>query len=334
MPLEVFDNSDSTKWDALIKDSINGTLYHSWNWLRAMEKHCGARLYPLVYFDGKDNKPFAAIPLFHMVRFGLKMVFSPPPKSGVTLGPVFLDKGYRQRKFELSYLDFQENVDKYINKLGSSFTNIVTSPGFYDIRPFSWSRYDVSPRYTYKIDLRHGEEEIWKKFSRDFRTVLRHSESEGITVAESYNDDDANYVYDLTVNRYLEQHLPSPLKKEYFGEVLRGNRPGVTTLVASVGRERLGGAVLVNYKDRACMWIAGQADNRGNVNKALLWGSILHALKNGYSWFEDEGANTRRLCFHKSQACPELEMYFQLKRGNLLGLIAEKFYLLHNQHKF
>ena len=141
-----------------LTSSVNGTLYHTWDWLKIVERHFSARLFPLVYFDADDDKPFGVIPLFHMKKFGLKMVFSPPPGSAITLGPVFLDKTYKQHKLELTYLDFQRTIEQFISRIGSSYTYILTSDGLLDMRPFAWDRYTVTPCYTYKIDLSEGEE--------------------------------------------------------------------------------------------------------------------------------------------------------------------------------
>ena len=133
MQLKIFDETQSQAWNSLIERSLNGTLFHTWEWLKIMEKHCQSRLIPLVFFDNDDDKPFGGMPLFLMKKMGLRLVFSPPPGSAVTLGPVLMDKGYRQHKFELAYLDFQQQIDMYINKLGANYTSITTSPGLRDV---------------------------------------------------------------------------------------------------------------------------------------------------------------------------------------------------------
>ena len=102
MGLEIFNENDAKLWDDIVSSAPHGTLYHSWKWLKLIEKHCQCKLFPLVFFDARDRQPFGILPVFLMKKLGLKMVFSPPPGSAVNLGPVLADKGYRQHKTELA----------------------------------------------------------------------------------------------------------------------------------------------------------------------------------------------------------------------------------------
>ena len=338
--IEIFSDADSAKWNEIVSRSINGTLYHSWEWLKIVERHFNARLYPLVFFDDKkDDQPFGAIPLFHMIKYGFKMVFSPPPASIITLGPVLIDKGYRQRKFELSYLDFQSSIEGFIRKLGTNYTSMITSPGLLDTRPFSWDHYDVRPLYTYKIDLSQGEKEVWTKLSKELKVEIKKARDRGVSVIESnFNGEDIDYIYEAVKTRYREQHLSPPFKKGYLEELLHGvNRSSFLFLIAMYKGERAGSIILVKHKNTISGWVGNTRSKHPDgteINSLMHWDAIVRAINSGYGWFENIGANTRHLCVNKSAFCPSLEIYFQIKRSNLLGSIAEKVYLLHRHHSY
>ena len=188
MRLEVFDQARSQVWNMIISQSRNGTLFHTWEWLKIVEKHCESRLIPLVFFDADDDKPFGAIPLFFMKKMGLKLVFSPPPISSITLGPALLDKEYKQHKFELAYMEFQMQIENYIKQLRANYTSIITSPGLLDVRPFSWARYTVRPSYTYKIDLSQGEKVLWSHLSSSLRPEINQTRKKGVQIIKSNTD--------------------------------------------------------------------------------------------------------------------------------------------------
>jgi lipid II:glycine glycyltransferase (peptidoglycan interpeptide bridge formation enzyme) len=197
------------------QSSQNGTLYHSWEWLKVIEKNSDCKLYPLVFFDAKDNQPFGAIPIFFKKKFGLKLIFSPPPGSSVTLGPVIINKRYKQHKFELAYLGFQKGFEDFIQKFGADSIHITTSPGLYDMRPFSWAHYQVSPFYTYKIDLKQGANAVWSNMSQSLKTNIKKAPTRGITAYESADIQALECVYELVAQRYQQQRRGLPMKFNY-----------------------------------------------------------------------------------------------------------------------
>ena len=80
MRLEVLDQVNLQLWNDTVNKTMNGSLFHTWEWLKIVEKHTHSKLIPLVFFDSDDDKPFGAIPLFLMQKLGLRMFFSPPPR--------------------------------------------------------------------------------------------------------------------------------------------------------------------------------------------------------------------------------------------------------------
>jgi hypothetical protein len=327
--MEVFSGSDSKQWNSIINVSQNGTLYHSWEWLKVIEKNSDSRLFPLVFFDTKDNQPFGAIPLFFKKKLGLKMIFSPPPGSSVTLGPVINNKLYKQHKFELAYLDFQNGIDDFIRKLRPDSIHIITSPGLQDVRPFSWAHYQVSPFYTYKIDLKQGENGVWSNLSQSLKTNIRKAPTRGITVYESADIQALECVYELVAQRYQQQHRGLPMQFSYLKDLFDefgGDR--LKVYLAKYGDKVIGGQTCVVYKDTTVSWCGGCRSESNNLesNELLMWHTIQQAIQSGSSWFEIEGANTRHLCDAKSRYCPATSLYFTVKKTNIVGYLAEKAY--------
>jgi hypothetical protein len=330
MKLELFDSSNAREWDKLIENSINGSIFHQWKWLKILEQNFEGRLFPLVFFDSNDGKPFAAIPAFFQKKFGLKMVFSPPPGSGIRLGMVLFNKGYRQHRFEMAYYDFRESFDNFVKKLGSNYTIIITNPGLVDMRPFLWAGYRVVPAYTYKLDLSQGEENIWKNLSSSLRWELRQAEKNGIRIIESSDDAGIEYLYASVKQRYEQQGINIRLKKKYLRDIVKSFGDCVRIFLAVRDSMVIGATLYVFYKDTVTGLIGGARNNIDIPGSAryIDWMVITRAKREGYRWYEDFGANTRHLCEAKSKYSPFIDLYFYVSKGDLLGTCAEKIYRL------
>jgi hypothetical protein len=329
MKTEIFSNLDSTRWNEIINRSINGTLFHTWEWLKIVELHSESKLFPLVFFDADDNTPFGAIPLFYIKRFGLKMIFSPPPGTAITLGPVLINKGYKQHKFELSYLDFQSNIDNFIKNKGSNFTLMLTSPGIIDIRPFSWSHYSATPGYTYKIDLSQGEEILWNNLRKNTRRDISIAQKKGIVIEEQSNKAALEFVYSSSVARYARSRQRWAVEKSYVIDLYDQFSQNSIKIYASLYQGKIVTALACTiFKDTVVAWMGGAKNDISalEANKLLYWDIIAKAANNRYKYFELMGANTRHLCEFKSMFGPQVDILFQLKKANLLGHLAEKTY--------
>jgi lipid II:glycine glycyltransferase (peptidoglycan interpeptide bridge formation enzyme) len=336
--LEVLDPKNSASWDEIVDRSPNGTLFHSWKWLKIAEEYSKSKLFPLVFFDDDNNDtPFGAIPLFYLTKSGMKFVFSPPPACSMVLGPVFIDKDYRQRKFLLTYVEFQASIDSFIQGLGAHYTRIVTHHGLLDTRPFIWAGYAVSPLYTYMIDLSQGKENIWNNLSSSLRRHIRKAEESGVTVINTADISALDYLYETLEKRYMESHTKLGTQKEYAYQLLQQFGDSVFQIPIAVHNGKtLAGHMSFNYKDTVTLWLGGSRDesDKWSANSFLLWKVILKAIDDGFRWIDMSGANTQHLCLFKSGYDPSLFLYFEIRKTNLLGKIAQKAYLLRKRTPF
>jgi len=93
------------EWDDIVASSSHGTIFHTWKWLRIVEKHTKMRFLPLMAYKG--NELVALYPFFIQKRGIFSLAFSPPPQTYLLyLGPVI--RGYdalKQDKKESLLLD-------------------------------------------------------------------------------------------------------------------------------------------------------------------------------------------------------------------------------------
>jgi hypothetical protein len=167
---------DQTSWDQFIDNSPHGLLFHKWNFLKTIELHSGYELLP--YGINKGESLICVIPLFYKKIMGLKLLFSPPPQTGVPyLGFAMFGEYDRlkQNKKE-SFLNIvADEIDLEISRIDPHYTHISLVPNFLDIRAFAWNKYNVKAGYTYLLDLSESLDTVWSGFQSELRREIRQA---------------------------------------------------------------------------------------------------------------------------------------------------------------
>jgi predicted N-acyltransferase len=310
-------SSDADEWDKLVEESSHATIFHTWKWLNTMQKHGGGRLYAVTGMKG--NEAVASIPLFVQKKYGMKLVFSPPPqKAAPYLGPLF--KGYeelKQSRRERLYLDFQEVLEKYMaDEIRPDYVFVSTPPGLIDIRPWQWSGYDAKPFYEYVFDLTVGVDTLWSNLKKNLRKEVKRTQEAGVTVREGGREDFIGVLDDVK-SRYVEQGVKDVTREAYLKELFEIFHPdNMLVLVAEYKGERVGGTIELLFKDRVIAWVGGvKSDIPGIFPNALVhWEGLRMAAESGAETYMEMGANTRQLCIHKRRFNPKPLSYFNLRR--------------------
>jgi hypothetical protein len=321
---------DEVEWEKLLGNASFGTIFHTWKFLKIIEKYTNTKLHPLIGIDG--STPVGLFPLFYRKRFSVRTVFSPPARVAVPyLGPALLDyEKVKQSKRESMLLEFQRAAGEYIfTDLHSDYFSVSTSPGLIDARPFIWSDYTVELFYDYLIDMTPGMEVVWDGLKKNLRKNISKERTRGLVFREG-GVSDLEYLHGCMIRRYEKQELevkvPLPYLKELFSTLGPEN---MKVLIVEYKQEPLGGLIDLFYKDTAWSWIGNPKGVVETINSTdfLQWEAINHAFKAGYKYYNEVGANTERLCKFKSKFNPKLMIRYSAKKYNLRGQIAEKAYL-------
>ena len=325
--VRVIRKEESKKWNDIVESSSHGTIFHTMEWLKIMEKHTNSKLYPLIGLNG--STPIGIIPLFYKKMFLTKGVFSPPPKTAVPyLGPIIIDYHHiKQYRKEAIFIGFQKKVDEFIkSELKSHYNLINLPPDLLDSRPFKWTGYQVEPMYNYIFDLSKGVESVWEQLKRNLRQNINRAKRRGITVEEG-SEDELEWIYNGIKLRYEEQGLLLPISKEYLLDLYDSLYPkNMKIFVAKFDGEFIGGLVDIYYKDRVISWLGNSKANIKAVspNDLLQWEAIKYAIEHGLKYYEEIGANTQRLCNYKSKYNPNISLYFSAKKhSSIISKLTE-----------
>ena len=324
--IETADEEYSARWDELVTASPHGTIFHTWKWLKIMEKyswmdlmkrHTKDQLYPLIGLKG--STPVGVFPLFYYRNLLIRCVFSPPLRTAVTyLGPVLADYDQlKQSKRESVFIEFQKHVDEFISsELKPNHIRFRTPPGLFDSRPFKWSGYQVEPSYNYLVDLSKGPDYVWGRFNKKLREDIRRTMNGGISVEEG-SKSELEFIYKSVHDRYKEQCLKPETSKDYLLDLYDSFHPkNLRLFVAKHQGDLISGFIATCYKDKFSAWIGFPKSNLKGLypNDLLQWEAIKWACEHGFRYYEIMWANTPRLRHYKSKYNPKLDLYFSINR--------------------
>lgn len=302
------------EWDTLVNRCPHQTIFHTWKWLKIVEKYTGTRLYPLIGLKGTN--PIGVFPIFFQRKNFVNFVFSPPPRAGLLyLGPLIQDYyQLKQSKRESTFIGFQRETNKFVfSKIKANYVRIRSSPGLLDSRPFKWTGYEVKPFYTYMIDLGKGEDYVWNQFNKQLRIDINKTEREGVSIEES-DKKGLEFLHSSIFRRFKEQGLTSTIPKDYLFDLYDSFHPqNMKVFIAKYKGETVGGQITLCFKDKVSLWVGVPKTNIKGIypNDLVQWRVIKWACENGFKRYEimDSGHNPRLRHF-KAKYNPRLEVFF------------------------
>jgi hypothetical protein len=334
MYLSVASDSDQEVWDEIVKSSDEGTIFHTWKWLKFLEKHnvkkiCGlpynGRLYPLIIWEKKEI--IGLMPIFFYNSKIYKICCSPP--YGIEylyLGPVLnkIKKQPKSGKKQNILFQFYKTLDDFLKQeLRVNYIRIISSPGLSDPRLFYWSGYQVVPQFTNIINLMEEEKFLWENLSHDAKNSINKAKKYGINV-ENGSKNDITLLINLLDSRnriHSEKTNFLDMVKDFFPHDL-------TCLVAKKNGTVLSGFILLMYKKKVTGWIGTPKVLYEGVspNYLLQWECLRWARNNNFDFFENMSANELSTFPFKSKFNPEIIPYYRLKWYSPLPRLVESVY--------
>jgi hypothetical protein len=321
MSVKIIDNEGL--WDRFVDDSPHGTLFHRWKFLEIVERHSGFRLLPYGVYRGSEL--ICVFPVFHKSYGGMRMVFSPPPRTQVpNLGPIMSPKydGFRQSKKESYLYGAIDEINEEIAKLSPNYTFVSTALGMDDARPFQWSAYDVRVNYTYVLSLERSLEEIRGGFSPDCRQSIKACEKLPLAIKQT---SDVRTFYDIIHGRLEDKGLnPAILGEDYLKDILEAFPDNARMFFVYCGEEITSVSLHCEYRGSLMFWM-GNVNLRRDIpsNEYAMWEFIKDAKARGFREVEFEGAALRQLCQYKAKFNPSLRQHYYIFKKDIRGSVAE-----------
>jgi hypothetical protein len=320
---------DSGEWDDFVDKSPSGTLFHKWDFLKTIEKHTGYTLLP--YGAYVKNRLACVFPAFLKTSYGMNVVLSPPPRTGVpymgfVTGPDYDD--LTQSGKEIFLKETTTEITGKFEEFSPIYISAQLIPTFNDIREFKWGGYSIESLFTYYVPTDAPLDEIFKGFSRSAKHLIKGIKNNkyGMEMTES---SDLIPFYNLLSKRYKEQGIRFPLMSmEYLTDLLRLYPDNIKLYyVYDDNGTIIGSNLAIIYNGKVISWM-GTPKPEVNlpVNELIFWEFIKKA-KDTNLMFEIGGADTERLCPFKSRFNPFLETNYRVFKRNNIGALAEWAYM-------
>lgn len=312
------DPDDLEQWNELVEESPQTTPFHHGDALEVLARHSNATLHPLVGYKG--DCPVGLFPLFEIKKGPVATVFSPPPRLKIPyLGPVQLNhENLKQRKAESDREAFTDGCIDYLEEnVAPRYVHVRTSDRYPDIRSFSWNDFDVTPRYTYVVDLTRDKKELLETFSADARKNVTSDYPAEFEIEEGGRAA-IEPIISQVIARHAAQGEPYHLTPEFVEDLWEATPEGmVRPYVCTVDGEFEGGMVALEAGDTTYRWQGGaKVESEIPVNDLVDWHIMVDGMERGLSRYDLVGANTPRLNGYKAKFAPQLGHHYEMNKSS------------------
>lgn len=309
-------NPDFESWNDCIARSPQATPFHQEGGLRLLEDHTGATLHPLIGYKGEQ--PIGVLPVFETQRGPFTVVMSPPTRAEVYyLGPVLANADQlKQRKYENRNRRFIEAALEWLDQhVSPDYSLIRTTDRYTDNRPFKSKGYEITPYYTYVVDLSGDWDDLIMEFSSDARSNIRNTDEAAYEI-EVGTFEDAKEIIARVDDRHEEQGESYYITDQYVAWLFSRLEEGqVKPYVCRTDDGMAGGILTLELGDTIYRWQGGtKVDAEIPVNDLLDGYVMRDAMDRGLARYDLVGANTQRICDYKSKFAPDLRAYYGARR--------------------
>lgn len=308
---------DVDEWNELVDRSQQETPFHRFEALDVLTDYSNATLYPFVGYKGQEA--VGLFPVFSLSRGPIRVAVSPPPDLKISyLGPALLNQGkMKQRKAEKRHRRFNEAVyDEIETEINPQYVHVRTGTKYTDPRPFIWSGFDITPRYTYEVDLSPSCEELFMTFSSDVRRNVRRTNEDSYELSEGGADDIEEIITNVR-DRHAEQGLRYDVPPSFAADLYRELPEGtMRSYVCRSDGVFVGGVITLEDDETIYRWQSiNDRDHDVPATDILDWHVIQDAHDRGIERYDLVGANNRRISKYKSKFNPDVRAYFSIERS-------------------
>ncbi len=187
-------------------------------------------------------------------------------------------------------------------------------PMLQDVRFFRWNHWDVTPLYTFHIDLAQEDDLTARWSTGTRRTFRKHADQYDVTE----NASAADRVIHLARHSYDRHGRPFPVQADHLTHfldyLLHHDALRIFTATPSGGEAPTAALAVLHDTRTAYYWLAGSVPGPAMT---VLIGHVLPVLQaQGIRLFDFVGANTQHIAEFKRRFGPSLAPYYATSRSS------------------
>lgn len=308
---------DKNQWNNVVKESLNGTFYHTWEWNEVIEKGLNSEFLPILVEDEKENKIVGIFPFFIRNLFedykinkyfpsiskNFQIGCSPHYKLYNFGGPCVLSSITNSEEIYNLIFDF---IDRF-SKKKRSITDHLIYP-YHDCLDSVLIQNGYSKtriKKTTIINIEKDLNEICKGFKKQFSKDIRRASKSEMIIYESQNYKED---IDLYYNQFQKHLIDRVIEKtnnnfkrvsyatvpySYFEKIRDILVPEkmARLFIAEYNGIKIGVQINFYYKDMIFLGHTSvlRGYNELNASKLLIWHSIVDGKRNNFKFMDLSG---------------------------------------------
>ncbi|WP_214019931.1 GNAT family N-acetyltransferase [Methanoculleus sp.] len=302
------ESGELAAWDELVAGSLQGTVFHTSDWLQKTASSLNRALVILGCYE--DETLIGGCPLLLSNPYKLLRIASSAallaPYGGMVIAGV---ESTKRREKELHADRVIASIRDHIVRKRFDHVDLVNSPGLGDIRGFTRNGWSARVYYTYMLPI-NGD--VFEHISKNARRSIRKAQKLGITATEHF---DPGTYWELTKKTFAKQNTQPPFSRKHLMSMLdaiREKNLGEMWVARTPSGEVAAAEVIVCDQKTAHRWSAASSEEHLNTGAAsLLLGEVItHFAERNYPSVNLMGGNMARLSAFLSTFNPDLVPYY------------------------
>ena len=190
-------------------------------------------------------------------------------------------------------------IADYLLKQKALYTSLSFPTDIVDVQPFIWKDFNLSLKYTYRLDLKNKPQKLLENFSPERRKNITKAGKDGLVVKLA---DDPVLVSNLVLQSIVRKN--APMNKELIKKIIAGFLPGNHAFAFVAFQDDTPLATVFVIHDNQCAYYLfggfDQTNKHQGAGASCMWQAILHAQNSGLKIFDFEGS-----------MLPDVERYFR-----------------------
>jgi len=269
-----------------------GTVFNSPGWLALH----GNKLQLFGIYSG-DDALTGAFFLYRDRKAGFSFFRNPPYTPHI--GWMFENKSQNHAKALSQNKKMMEVMADFMQGLPVGMISCAFPFTASDMQPFTWKKFKVVPKYTYRLPLALPVEELEKRMAIEPRNRLRKAVKDGLSV-EMITDYDV--VKKLVLKTFDRKN--KAIDKNLLEKILSSFTDASNSFAfAAMNNGQPVSATLAIHDKSTAYYLLGGYDpaaKHGGAGILCMWQSILHSRESGLDTFDFEGS-----------MLPEVERFFR-----------------------
>ena len=324
--------SEYKDWDLLVDKAQPGTLFHTSQWLEICRDVLAKDL--RIYGCLRNGELVGGCPLFVKKIKGIFKVATSTCDMTSYSGPLIKEGASSKASKRVQETHEVLNpLREFLCKQGFDSIHLTFSPGFEDIRPFTWNGWDSTVHYTHYLNLK---ENVDNNISQRIRRELEIANEAGLKT-RVWNDPET--YYHLLSMVYEKQNLAPPLPREFFERVFKLiQEKDIGYMFVSETPEGEVIAAHLNLYGKKCtvIWTSAINPDFGHLgpNALLYYNEFLDLKSRNFEYMNVMAANIPGFADFIISFSPELIPYYSVTLESKKYSIAKTLYKITHQETY